>query len=174
MRDVEQYRFVAILRCRSISEVSRLDHYVHSKVPVGVEGSSAFHLVADRHQRKGAEERVDQGLVLVDLRIRSITQSRMPRVCVRRTGTGAPVVARISSIPRKRRPADTNSDAEMTLDESTVLALKKAVAPGPVWLLCWAFANPLLSFSPCGLPVPRRGVVSGTCSRDATYPSHRT
>ena len=63
---------------------------VHSNAPVGVEGCSAFHLVADRHPLKGSEQRADQGLVLVDLRTRSMTQSRMPRVCVRRTAAGAP------------------------------------------------------------------------------------
>ena len=31
-----------------------------------------------------------QGLVLVDLRVRSMTSSRMPHVCVRRTVAGAP------------------------------------------------------------------------------------
>ena len=71
--DVEQYRFVAILRCRSISKASPLDHHVNSKAPVGVEGSSAFHLVADRHALKGAGERVDQGLVLVNVRTGSMT-----------------------------------------------------------------------------------------------------
>ena len=76
--------------------------------------------------------------------------------------------------PSPRRPADTNSDAGMTLDESAGLALKKAVAPGPDWIPCRAFAGPLVSFSPLGSPVPRGGVVSGSCSRDATYLSYRT
>ena len=58
---------------------------------MGVEGSSAIHpRVVDRHPIKGAEERVDQGLVMVDLRTRSMIQSCMPRVCVRCTTTGAP------------------------------------------------------------------------------------
>ena len=104
---------------------------------------------------------MDQGLVLVDLRARSMTQSRIPRVCVRRTATRAPV-ARNSLIPRKSRPADTNAHAGMTLGESTGLALKKAVAPGPDWLLCRAFAN-LSSPFPClGRPCP-----AGVSSRGA-------
>ena len=94
--------------------------------------------MAYRHPLKGSEDRADQGLVLVDLRTRSMTQSRMPRVCIRRTAAGG-LVARNSSIPRKRRPADANSDAGMTLDESTGLALMKAVAPGSDWL----FSGPL-------------------------------
>ena len=64
--------------------------HVQSKVPVGVEGSSSFHLLVDRHSLKVAEERVDQELVLVGLNPRSMTQSRMPRVCVRRTVAAAP------------------------------------------------------------------------------------
>ena len=39
VRDVEQYRFVAILRRRSISEASPLDYDVHLEVPFGVERS---------------------------------------------------------------------------------------------------------------------------------------
>ena len=90
MRDVEQFRFVAIRRGRNISKASPLDQHVHSKVPVRIEGSSAFHLVADRHALKGGGERVGQGLVQVDLRTRSTAQSCTPRVCVRRTVAGAP------------------------------------------------------------------------------------
>ena len=47
-----------------------LYYHVHSKVPVGVEGSCTFHLLSDRHALKGAGERVDQGLVLVGVRTR--------------------------------------------------------------------------------------------------------
>ena len=42
---VEKYRFTSILRCRSIGEASPLDDDVHSEIPVGIERSSAFHLV---------------------------------------------------------------------------------------------------------------------------------
>ena len=84
------------------------------------------------------------------------------------------LIARNSSIPRKRRPAYKNSGAGMTLDESTRLALKKAVAPGPDWLLCRALAKTLVSFSPSGSPVPGGGFVSGSCSRETTYLSQRT
>ena len=66
-----------------------LYYHVHSKVPVGVEGSCTFHLLSDRHALKGAGERVDQGLVLVGVRTRLMTQSCMPRVCVRCTTAGA-------------------------------------------------------------------------------------
>ena len=125
--------------------------------------------MAGRHPLKGAGECVDQGLVPVDLGTRSMTQSCVPCVCVRCTTAGAPR-CKNSSIPRTRRPADTNSDAGMTLDESTGLSLNKAVAPGPDWLLCRAFAKKtLVSFSPFWSPVPRGGVVSGSCSRYATY-----
>ena len=58
----------------------------------------------------------------------------MPHVCVRRSAAGH-LVARNSSIRRKHRLADTKSDSWMTLDKSTGLALKKAVAPGSDWLL---------------------------------------
>ena len=90
VRNIEQYRFVAILRRRIISEASPLDYDVHSEVPFVVERSSVFYLVADRHPFECAGERVYQGPVLVDLRARSMTQKRMPRVRVRRTATGAP------------------------------------------------------------------------------------
>ena len=62
----------------------------------------------------------------------------------------------------------------MTLDKSMGLALKNAVASGSNWLLSQAFVRPLASFSPCGSPVPHGDVVSGSCSRDATYLSCRT
>ena len=84
------------------------------------------------------------------------------------------LVARNCSIPRKRRLADTSSDAGMTLDKSTCLNLKKSVAAGPAWLLCRAFAKHLVSFSPFGSPVPRGGIVSGSCSRDAMFLSYRS
>lgn len=73
LRDVEQLGFDAILRCRtrSIPEPTPLDHSVHSEDPVGVEGSSALHLVADRHKFARVGEGVYQGLVMVDLRARS-------------------------------------------------------------------------------------------------------
>ena len=90
VRDDEQYRFVAIIRRRSISEASPLDYDVDSEVPFGVEMSSAFYLVANQHPFKCAGECVYQGLVLVDLRARSMIQTRMPRVRVRRTAAGAP------------------------------------------------------------------------------------
>ena len=51
----------------------------------------------------------------------------------------------------------------MTLDESTGLGLKKAVAPGPDWppgpdwLIRRTLAKSLVSFSPCGLPERRLG-----------------
>ena len=130
-------------------------------------------LVADRHPLNGTVERVDQGLVLVDLRTRSMTQSCMPRVCFRCTIAGAPAT-RNSSIPKQRRPVDTSSDDGMTLDESTGHYFKKAVAPGPDRLLSRAFAKPLVSFSPFGWLMPRGDVVSESCSRDATYLSYRT
>ena len=57
----------------------------------------------------------------------------------------------------------------MTLDESTGLVLKKMVAPGPEWLIYRVVAKSLVSFSPCGSPVRRGGVVSGSRSRDAMY-----
>ena len=65
----------------------QFDHNVPSKVLVDVEGSPAFYLVADRHPLKGAG---DQELVLVDLRTRLMTQSRMPYVCVHRTTVREP------------------------------------------------------------------------------------
>ena len=46
--------------------------------------------MVDRHPFKYAGECVYQGLVLVDLRARSMTQTRMPRVRVRRTAAGEP------------------------------------------------------------------------------------
>ena len=46
--------------------------------------------MADRHPFKCAGERVYQGQVVVDLRARLMTQSRMPRVRVRRTAARAP------------------------------------------------------------------------------------
>ena len=79
-----------------------------------------------------------------------------------------------SSIPRKRRPADTNSDVGMTLEDSTGFVLKTAVASGPGWLLYRTFAKPLTSFFPFGQPVPRGGIASGSCSRHATYLSYHT
>ena len=90
IRDVEQYRFIAIFRCRSISEAFPLYYHVHSKVRVGVERGSVLYLVANQHPLKAAGERVDQGLVLVDLRARSMTQSCVPRVCVRCASAGSP------------------------------------------------------------------------------------
>lgn len=118
-----------------------LDHDAHSEVSVGVEGSSAFHLVADRHTFKRSGERVYQELVLVDLRARLMAQSCMPHVFVRCIAAGTHLFARNFSIPEKRRPTDLNSNAGMTFGESTGLALKAAVAPGPDWLLCVALAN---------------------------------
>ena len=47
-------------------------------------------MVADRHPFKCAGERVYEGLVLVYLRARSMTQTRMPRVPVRHTASGTP------------------------------------------------------------------------------------
>ena len=68
---------IALLRysdaVRSISESSRLGDDVHAVIPVCVEGGSAFHLVADRHRRRGAGERMHQELVLVYPRARSMT-----------------------------------------------------------------------------------------------------
>ena len=130
-------------------------------------------MVADRHPLKGVGERVDQRLVLVDLRTRSLTQSCMPRVCVRCTAAGAPCLQKLLH-PQKTPSRGHKLDAGTTLDESTGLALKMAVAPSPDWLLCRVFAKPLVSFSPFGPSMPRGGVVSGSCSRDARYMSYRT
>ena len=58
-------------------------------MPVCGEQGSAFHLVADGHALKGAGERVHEGLVLVHLRARSVTQSRMPRINLRFTAAWA-------------------------------------------------------------------------------------
>ena len=107
-------------------------------------------------------------LVLFDLRTRSMTQSCVPRICVRCTTAGGPRCQKLL-YPRKRRPADTNSDAGITLDASTGLALKKAVAPGPDWLLCLAFSKPLVYFSPFGSPCP-----AGVSSRGAASEMRRT
>ena len=49
------------------------------------------------------------------------------RACALCTAAGAPRRQGDSYIPIKRRPADMNSDPGMSLDESTALALKKAV-----------------------------------------------
>ena len=59
---------IDLLRYSDAVETQRpgLSTTMSIQVPVGVEGSSAFHLEADRHLLKGAGERVDQGLVLVD------------------------------------------------------------------------------------------------------------
>ena len=91
IRCVEKYRFVSILRCRRIAEASPLDDDVHSEIPVGVERGSAFHLVVDCHPFEGAGERVYQGRLLVDLRSRSMAQSRTPRCPSHRSrGTSSP------------------------------------------------------------------------------------
>ena len=168
IRCVEKYRFVSILRCRSIVEASPLDDDVHSKIPVGVERSSAFHLVVIAirlRERKNACTRGWCWLTCAPDR----WHSRACRVSASVAPQQGHLIARNSSIPRKRRPAYKNSGARMTLDESTGFALKKAVAPGPNWLLYRALAKPLVSFSPSGFPVPRGGFVSGSCSREATY-----
>ena len=74
------------------------------------------------------------------------------------------LVARTSPSPENIRPADANSEP----GRATGLALKKAMAPGLDCFFCPAFTKPLVSFSPFGSPVPRGGVVSGSCSRNAT------
>ena len=79
---------------------------------------------------EGTGERVYQGLVLVNLRSRR-WHSRACRVSASVAPQQGYLIARNSSIPRKRRPAYKNSGAGMILDEWTDLALKKAVAPGP-------------------------------------------
>ena len=145
IRDVEHYRYVAMPWCRSISESSRLDSNIYSQIPVCVEGGSAIRLVADGHALKGAGERVHKGLVLVHLRARSVAQSWMPRIYLRCTQQGH-LAARNSSIPNTLFPAVTNSDAGMVLPESTGLALKNAVAPGPDGLRRRALGKPRISF----------------------------
>ena len=94
-----------------------------------------------------------QGLVLVDIRSRSMAQSCIPGVRVRRTAAGAPHRQELLH-PQKAASRIQNSGAGMTLDESTGSALKKTVAPGPDWLLCRALAKPRVSFSPTGCPCP--------------------
>ena len=80
----------------------------------------------------------------------------------------------IPSIPRKRCPVDTNSDAGITLDESTGLALNNVVAHGPDWPICLALAKPFVSFFPCGSPVHSGRVVAGSSSGVPVmaYPIH--
>ena len=80
------------------------------------------------------------------------------------------LVARNSSIPIKRRLADINSNAGMTLDESMGLAFRKAVAPGPDWLLFWSFAKPLVSFSPIWVTRAPRGCRVGVLFRRCDVP----
>ena len=87
--------------------------------------------MVDGHALKGAEERMHKGLVLVHLCARPVTQFCICRVLTSATPQQGHLAARNSSIPKNLFPAVTNSDAEMVLAESTGLAFKKAVAPGP-------------------------------------------
>ena len=149
-------------RC-SISEASPLDYHIHSEVPFGVERSSVFYLVADRHPFECAGERVYQGLVLVDLRARSMTQKRMPRVRVRRTATGAP---RRQELLSPQKTPSRGHEFQRWNDLGRVDRSRPQEGSG---LLCRALAKPLVSFPPCGSPVTRGGDVSGSCSGEATY-----
>lgn len=63
-------------------------------------------------------------------------------------------------IPKKRRPVDTNSEAGITLDESTGVVLKKAVTPGADWLIFRVLVKTLYSSFPYGSLIPHGGVVS--------------
>ena len=62
---------MSMLMCRKpdADASSPLDNDVHTQVPVGVKGRTAFHLVADGHPLQEAGCRVDQRLVLVYLRV---------------------------------------------------------------------------------------------------------
>lgn len=62
-------------------------------------------------------------LVLDDLRTRSTAQSRMPRAFASVAPQQGHSVTRNSSIYRKFRPADMDSDAGMTMNKSARLAL---------------------------------------------------
>ena len=73
-----------------------------------------------------------------------------------------------SSVPQHGRPAAANVDGGITLAESTGLALRNAVAPGPDWLCRRALAKHLDYFSSCGLPC-----LAGSSSRREAGPVKR-
>ena len=84
------------------------------------------------------------------------------------------LAARGSSIPRKRRPIDTSSEAGTIRAESTGLALRQATAPGLDQLRGWALARSLVSIPPNTSFEPDGPASSGSWSREATYRWYRT
>ena len=108
--------------------------------------------------------------MLVYVRTRSITQSRMSRVCVCCTTAEAP---RSQELLHPQKTPSRGHKLRRWDDPGRVDGShpREAVAPGPDWLICRDLAKPLVSFSPCG---PCGGVVSESCSRDATCLSYRT
>ena len=117
------------------------------KSPAGVEGRTAFHLVAAGHPLQEMRGRPDQRLMLVYLRGCAVTQMHVAcwRPLHHRWDTSP---LSVFSIPRCRCPAYRKSWAGMMREAFNGLALNHAAAPGPGWLRCLVFAHSRVSLSP--------------------------
>ena len=92
----------------------------------------------------------------------------MPRVSVHRTTAGAP---HHQALIHSQKPPSRPHKLRRCDDPGRVNASRPQEGGGT-----WSrLASKLpVSFSPCGSPIPRGSVVSGSFSRDATYLSYRT
>lgn len=111
-----------------------------------------------------------RGMVLVDQRARLVAYSWMGRVCVCRTAAGVTSSPGTLASPESTVLWTRTSTLRMALDESTGLALKKAVASSPDWLLCRGLQRNASSYAACvGHLFP-----AGVSSREVVANKRRT